>query len=335
MGGLYAKEFIERLQGGVESLTNQWGLSSHAQVSLLTVSENATFKVTDALTDRQIVVRVHRPGYHTKAEIASELSWIEALRKDSVVTTPAPVPMLNGQIITGFDDQGTHRDAVAFEFMQGEEPGQTAKLEAGFQELGAISARLHQHTKHWRRPTEFVRKTWNFETIAGHSAHWGPWQAALGLNDEGHAILQRAVEQLERQTNEYSMSGSRFGLIHADLRLANLLDDGERLGVIDFDDCGFGWYGYDFAAAVSFIEREPYIGMLFDSWVTGYRHVAALSDEDEAMIPTFVMLRRLQLTAWIASHSETPTAQEFGDGFTEGTIAMAEKFLKGERPFDE
>jgi len=257
MSGLYAKEFIERLQGGVESLTNQWGLSSHAQVSLLTVSENATFKVTDALTDRQIVVRVHRPGYHTKAEIASELSWIEALR------------------------------------------------------------------------------AWNFETIAGHSAHWGPWQAALGLNDEGHAILQRAVEQLERQTNEYSMSGSRFGLIHADLRLANLLDDGERLGVIDFDDCGFGWYGYDFAAAVSFIEREPYIGMLFDSWVTGYRHVAALSDEDEAMIPTFVMLRRLQLTAWIASHSETPTAQEFGDGFTEGTIAMAEKFLKGERPFDE
>jgi Ser/Thr protein kinase RdoA (MazF antagonist) len=45
------------------------------------------------------------------------------------------------------------------------------------------------------------------------------------------------------------------------------------------------------------------------------------------MLPTFVMLRRLLLTAWIASHAETPTAQEFGTGYTDGTIAIAERFL--------
>ena len=42
---------------------------------------------------------------------------------------------------------------------------------------------------------------------------------------------------------------------------------------------------------------------------------------------TFIMLRRLQLTAWIASHAETPTAQEMGTAFTDGTLAIAERYL--------
>ena len=46
------------------------------------------------------------------------------------------------------------------------------------------------------------------------------------------------------------------------------------------------------------------------------------------MLPTFVMLRRLLLTAWIASHAETPTAQALGAGYTDGTVALGEQFLR-------
>ncbi|MEM8759566.1 MAG: phosphotransferase, partial [Pseudomonadota bacterium] len=123
----------------------------------------------------------------------------------------------------------------------------------------------------------------------------------------------------------------RFGLIHADLRLANLLiDETGHIGVIDFDDCGFGWFMYDFAAAVSFYEHEPFIPDVQAAWIEGYREVADLPAEDEAMLGTFVMLRRLLLTAWLASHAETPTAQELGNGYTDGTVALAERFLSGE-----
>jgi hypothetical protein len=44
-------------------------------------------------------------------------------------------------------------------------------------------------------------------------------------------------------------------------------------------------------------------------------------------MPIFVMLRRILLVAWIASHAETPTAEALGSGYTEGTLAMAEDFL--------
>ena len=338
MSGLYEADFVERLRVGVAGLLDGWGLSPATEVSLLTVSENATFRAREPGGGRDVVVRVHRPGYHGRAEIESELAWIEALRAGAVVVTPAPIPTLSGERVARFDDAGEARHAVAFEHLSGEEPAADADLVGGFRDLGAISARLHGHARAWTRPAGFARKTWNFDTIAGETPHWGRWQDALHLDAAGQEALAATVAHLRERTAEYGAGADRFGLIHADLRLANLLVDGarpgtDRVGVIDFDDCGFGWFGYDFAAAVSFIEEEPFVPALLDAWCEGYRSVAPLAPADEAMIPTFVMLRRMQLTAWIASHAETPTARELGDGFTAGTVRLARRTLATGRPF--
>jgi hypothetical protein len=34
------------------------------------------------------------------------------------------------------------------------------------------------------------------------------------------------------------------------------------------------------------------------------------------------------LTAWLASHSDTETARRLGTGYTDGTVAMGERFLR-------
>ena len=87
--------------------------------------------------------------------------------------------------------------------------------------------------------------------------------------------------------------------------------------MIDFDDCGFCWFLYDFATTVSFFEDHPQVPELKDAWVEGYRSVAPLAAADEAELDTFVMLRRLLLVAWIGSHHEFATeAAELGAGFT-------------------
>ncbi len=52
----------------------------------------------------------------------------------------------------------------------------------------------------------------------------------------------------------------------------------------------------------------------------GYRKVIDLPAEDEAEIPTFIMLRRLLLVAWIGSHSETDLAQSMGVEYTQGRL---------------
>ena len=324
---LYQDAFLQRLEKGLRATLPKWGLSETAPVSLLTISENATYVVEDEENNRRLVLRVHRPAYHTEAEILSELAWIATLREAGVVETPRPVPAVDGMLLCSFPDGDTHRYVVAFEHMSGKEPDPSDDLVKWYGRLGEINARLHRHSRDWQRPPNFVRKVWNFDTIIGKDAYWGDWRKGLGLTEEGRAILERTAQQLERQTHAYGAGPDRFGLIHCDMRLANLLVEGNRLGVIDFDDCGLSWFPYDFAAAVSFIETEPYLGDLKAAWVDGYRKVSALSKEDEAALPMFVMLRRMQLTAWIASHAETPTAQSMGEPYTHGTVDLAEAFL--------
>ena len=327
MAGLYDDAHLAALTEGLRGLTPEWGLSPRTRVRLLNISENATFRADDPEAEAPLVVRVHRPGYHTLAEIDSELAWIDALRAAGAVATPAPVPARDGRRLVGFAPDGAPRQAAAFAFMSGAEPDPDGDLAAGFEELGAISARLHAHVRDWRRPAGFTRKAWDFDATVGDRPLWGDWRAGQGLTPEGRAVLERAVADLRARLGAYGTGPDRFGLIHADLRLANLLQDGDRLGVIDFDDCGFGWLMFDFAAAVSFIETDPRLADLAAAWARGYRTVAPLAATDEAMLPALVMLRRIQLTAWIASHAETPTAQEMGPQFTTDTVAMADRYL--------
>ncbi|MDF0602866.1 phosphotransferase [Psychromarinibacter sp. C21-152] len=317
-------DLAEALRG----LLPRYGRSEAAELSLLTVSENGTFKVEEAGRD-PLILRMHRPGYHTVDEIASELAWIDALRQEGVLDTPAIVSAEDGPRILEVACGAARRHVVAFAFVPGVEPKPGDDLVPGFRTLGAISARLHRHARSWEQPGGFTRKTWNFETIAGDRPHWGAWQDALGLTREGRLVLDRLAAALKARLADWGEGAERFGLIHADLRLANLLVEDGKLTVIDFDDCGFGWFLFDFAAAVSFMEDDPSVPDLQAAWAEGYREVAELSPEAEAMLPTFVMLRRLQLTAWIASHSETPTAAEVGAGFTDGTVALAERYLTG------
>jgi Ser/Thr protein kinase RdoA (MazF antagonist) len=150
----------------------------------------------------------------------------------------------------------------------------------------------------------------------------------MGLTGNDRKLLDRLVDRLRQRLDRFGKSPERFGLIHADLRLANLLVENGETKVIDFDDCGFGWYLYDFGTAVSFIEHRSDMDELIASWVDGYRRVVPLCEEEENEIPTFIMMRRLLLTAWIASHSDTELAQAQGIDYTEGTCALAEAYLR-------
>lgn len=308
----------------------RWSLSETTELSLLNISENATYLADDPRAGRRIVIRVHRPGYHTGEEIESELAWIEALRAAGVIETPRPIPAVDGSLLCKVEDGAAPRYAVAFEFMSGREPRPSEDLPGWFRQLGGINARLHQHSRNWAPPNGFTRKLWDYDAMLGDRPLWGDWRRGLGLDQmgaEAMAILDRTALSLKERLDHYGKGPERFGLVHADLRLANLLADGGRLGVIDFDDCGFSWFVYDFAAAISFLEHEPFIPALMEAWLEGYREVAPLAEEDAAEIPVFVMLRRMLLTAWIASHAETPTAQELGAAYTRGTVALAEQFL--------
>jgi Ser/Thr protein kinase RdoA (MazF antagonist) len=331
MAAEYSPEVVADLQQMVEGSLDHWGLSPAANVRLLNLSENATYLVTDAAAHQEVVLRVHRVGYSSAEEIRSELEWMAALRRDAVIETAAPLPGRNGELVqTLVSPSGRpQRHAVAFEFLPGAEPAAGGDAPRWFERLGELTARMHLHSREWRPPAGFQRKRWDVEAMVGEGGYWGPWRAAIGLEASGVAVIEEALAHIRRRLRRFGAGAERFGLVHADLRLANLLVDGVHLRIIDFDDCGFSWYMYDFATAVSFIEHEPMVAELLRSWVAGYVKTAPLSGEETAEIPTFVILRRILLTAWLASHREVPLALELGATYPAGTVDLAREFLRG------
>ena len=161
----------------------------------------------------------------------------------------------------------------------------------------------------------------------GPNATWHDWRDAPNVTDSIKAVLEETEAVVTDRLQKYGTSVERFGLIHADMRLANLLINEGTTRLIDFDDCGLGWFMYDFAAGISFIEDDPQVPALKEAWVNGYRKARQLSDGDEKEIDTFIMLRRLALLAWIGSHIEVDTAKELAPAFAPVTRDLAEKFL--------
>ena len=142
------------------------------------------------------------------------------------------------------------------------------------------------------------------------------------------AQLQRLADVVTARLQRFGTSTDRFGLVHADLRLANLLVDGQAIQVIDFDDCGFSWYLYDLACALTFNEGHADADELIAGWVEAYRTVEPMSAADEAEIPTFPMLRRLMLSAYVGLRPDTEMAEELArNRFAAETCGLAEVYL--------
>jgi Ser/Thr protein kinase RdoA (MazF antagonist) len=327
----YTAEALVDLERMVRAGLSAWDLPATTRIELLNVSENASYALNDEAANRRLVLRLHRVGYSSLDEIDSELAWIEALRAGRVIATAAPLAGADGSFVQTLPSPSRRpaRHAVVFEHLPGREPGYGSDADPWFERLGFLTARLHAHARAWVLPTGFHRKCWDLDAMIGPYAYWGDWRAGLGLDGAGAAVIERALAAIRARLLRFGRGPARFGLIHADLRLANLLADGTDLSIIDFDDCGFGWFLYDFATAVSFIEHEPQVPALLGAWLRGYRRVAQLPGEDLLEIPCFLLLRRVLLTAWLASHAEIPFARRFGVEFTEGTVRLARQFLGG------
>lgn len=318
---------LELLQQVAEAALPLYAGTDGAAIKLVNLSENATYRV-DTRDGASYALRVHREGYHSRNAIASELAWIGALRRDGTVVTPEVIAGRDGELIQQASAPGIDpRHVVMFRWEAGKEPPET-ELIGPFAVLGRIAAGMHRHTRQWQRPPGFERLTWDFEGAFGPNAHWGDWREGMALDAARRDLFGRAVGLIDRRLEAFGKGPARFGLVHCDMRLANLLLDGEAVKVIDFDDCGFGWHLYDCATALSFMEERPEVPALIASWVKGYRSLAPLPAEDEAEIPTFLMFRRMLILAWIGSHSDTDLARSLGADYTAKSVPLAEDYLQ-------
>ena len=301
----------------------RWPQTAGGVATLISVSENHMFRV-DRDGGAPHILRLHRPGYQSRSAIASELGWIGALRRDTDLPVPRPLAARDGALL---QEVAPGRFAVLFAFEPGVEPSPASDLVPLFETLGRYAATAHRHVLGWKQPAGFIRQVWSADAILDSDGLWGDWRRAAQVEGAVRETLDRLDARLRSELAAYGRGHPRFGLIHGDMRLGNLLVDGDKVTLIDFDDSGFCWFLYDLAASLSFNETLPQVPQLVRSWLTGYMAIRHLSPDDLRMIDPMILLRRMALLAWIGSHGDTELARTHADRFAEDTAMLAQRYL--------
>ena len=284
-----------------------FGLAGRA-LSPVAVSENVTFRV-DGLDGDAYVLRLHRPGYHTLAELDSERAWTAALA-GAGMEVPRGVTTNRGRnYVEVVAADGERRYAGVTRWIEGTPIGRVlgaADADAylpHFDAIGAIAATVHNQSSGWAAPAAFTRHAFDVEGFFGETPFWGRFWDSPQLSRAERRLIVRTRDAIGAVLDRYGVDARTYSLIHADLHFGNVLVDGDRLAVIDFDDSGFGWHQYELAVVLAGHPAERF-DVNFGSLLRGYRRVRAFPDEDAALVPMFVVVRALALLGWIAQRPE-------------------------------
>jgi Ser/Thr protein kinase RdoA (MazF antagonist) len=290
-------------------------------LELVSLSENVTYRVMDRRDGVAYALRLHRPWYHTLDELISERAWIRALA-EAGIAVQMPLRTRDGQEYASvtIPSTGEKRFAGLARWTTGRvlaavlrETTDSAVAERHFARLGAVTASLHDQAAAWRPPAAFTRHALDENGFMGDTPHWGPFWDHQALSAAERRLmlgtrvrLHAALARLDRQPSVYSM-------IHADMHPGNVLVDGDRLTVIDFDDAAWGWHAYDIAVALVHQQDGPNLAAFERAYLAGYSSVRPVSEQVLMSVPMFRLVRGLAQIGWYHQRPELKRSARFDE----------------------
>lgn len=296
------------------------------KISLLKYSENLTYLLEK---DRKYVLRIYRPGYHDPEELYDEVLWQARLKEDTDIRLAAVICGKDRQLIQTVTIGGDSYHLALFEFVPGKALRNLSKDELYYymEKIGEITAKLHNHVLRWKESSKLKRFTWNYEDLAGPDSRWGDYTEMKTLTEEESTCYAQALKIIEKRLINYGKGEDRYGLIHSDLNINNILVDGDDIYVLDFDDCGFGWFMYDISTSVLEYFDET-LERCLDSLLTGYEKYRPLSKSDKEELETFIVLRKIVRVGWIATHMDNDTVKKVDPDYYRKTADLALEYCK-------
>jgi Ser/Thr protein kinase RdoA (MazF antagonist) len=255
--------------------------------------------------------------------------WMKELSEDTELNLPEVFTGKNCSLIQKFpcESSGKIYRCCMFSFLEGTALKDLSgkELFSQLEKTGAILAKLHiqSQTRDISRPLK--RFSWDIDDLLGKDARWGNWRGNESLNKKQTEIIEKAVKRITARVISFGKAADKFGLIHADLHCSNIIVSGDKLQILDFDDCGYGYFLYDFGC--SLVEYSDELEKAAEALIRGYERIKPLSREEKKDVNTFILLRRIVRLAWLAGHSQSDTAKTVSSGYIEKTCRLAEEFI--------
>ena len=284
-------------------------------INLHLQSENTVFKV-EGLDGNTYALRIHRKGYHDLEELNSEHVWTSSLSNAGLLV-PEAVVTRSGEAYTSvsFLNSSEYRYVGLVKWIEGTILNdlildlEEKDVSDVYESLGKVVAKFHKATIAWEKPKDFKRHSFDTDGLLGSKPFWGRfWEAQNATIHEREKLslirnnITEILSKLPRDINS-------FGMIHADLHSQTVLIQGKSLSVIDFDDSGFGWYGFDLAVAIwdrlDFTATGCHFDIAYKSLIRGYIEERPNAKDIIETIPTFLLMRTLMLIRWIEDRPES------------------------------
>ena len=222
--------------------------------------------------------------------LMSIVEWLAALRRDTDLLVPKPVPNKQDNLISQLED----RCCVLFEWLDGEPVSRNMSPQVARQ-IGEIMAKLHLHAVNYR-PNNYNGDRFNYDYFFG-SASWWRTKAKERLKNDYESLIP-AIEKAKRLLSSMEKSPEQFGMIHSDLHFSNVISNEEQYAVIDFAECGMGYYLMDIAVTESEFKDYDSADELISAFKVGYQNCRGYFPDHEN-IKTFGVISSLLLLEWI------------------------------------
>ena len=114
-----AFENVDLFDAVANASLEKYGWQDRCEAKLIVLSENATYMIKNKETgEKEGVLRISRPGYHTLDELNSEMKWLRQINDYTPLLVANPIKGLQGKYIheiTGPD--GIVYFCVIFDFL--------------------------------------------------------------------------------------------------------------------------------------------------------------------------------------------------------------------------
>lgn len=187
------------------------------------------------------MVRVSIGSSKSREEALSEVMWVDDLKLfgESICE---PSPSKNDHLIEEFEIDGeTYRTAM-FRTAKGKTKDVQDADPMYFIAVGDLLGRIHAASEdvnrkglHYQRPDWDKKREEKLE------------KAQKSLKPE---IMNKVMATM-KEIQKIPRTADCYGMIHGDFHSHNFFVDGNNVWVFDFDDCCYGYFMYDIAAACS------------------------------------------------------------------------------------
>ena len=284
-------------------------------INLHLQSENTVFKV-EGLDGNTYALRIHRKGYHDLEELNSEHVWTSSLSNAGLLV-PEAVVTRSGEAYTSVSilNSSEYRYVGLVKWIEGTILNdlildlEEKDVSDVYESLGKVVAKFHKATIAWEKPKDFKRHSFDTDGFLGSKPFWGRFWEAQNATTREREKLSLIRNNITEILSKLPMDINSFGMIHADLHSQNVLIQGKSLSVIDFDDSGFGWYGFDLAVAIwdrlDFTATGCHFDIAYKSLIRGYLEERPNAKDIIETIPTFLLMRTLMIIRWIEDRPES------------------------------